>query len=102
MVSEIPLDVYKKVYREIIKEKKKRKFLIHLIIYIIVNAMFIVDNLLYTPKEIWFIYPLIFWGIGLLIHYLYGIHWIDNILKDIEARAEYRAREILKNNIHQN
>jgi len=63
------------------------------VIYALVNAMLVVINLLYSPNAIWFFYPLLGWGIGLSIHYLFGVHWIEKDLEEKEAKAEYRAKE---------
>ena len=93
MAKGISLEEYKKAYREIRKEEERKGFLIHLVIYALVNAMLVVINLLYSPNAIWFFYPLLGWGIGLFIHYLFGVHWIEKGLEEKEAKAEYRAKE---------
>ncbi|WP_202319021.1 2TM domain-containing protein [Archaeoglobus neptunius] len=96
MAEEITLEDYKKAYREIRKEEEKRGFLVHLAVYLLVNAMLIVINLIYSPEAIWFIYPLIGWGIGISMHYLFGVHWLERTLEEREAKAEYRARKAKK------
>ena len=93
MTEEISLEKYKKAYREIVTEEKKKEFLIHMVVYILVNAMLITINFIYSPEVIWFFYPLIGWGIGISMHYLFGVRWIDKELKEREARAEYKLRE---------
>ncbi len=95
-MEEISLEEYKRAYREVKKEKEKRAFLVHLIIYILVNAMLVVINLLSNPQKIWFTYPLFGWGIGIVMHYLFGVRWLDKFLEDLEAKAEYRARRMKK------
>jgi len=40
-------------------EEGKRGFLVHLAIYVLVNVMLIAINFIYSPKTIWFFYPLI-------------------------------------------
>ena len=47
----------------------KSAFLIHLVVYLLFSAFFIVINLLFTPDTLWFIYPLILWGVAVLFHY---------------------------------
>ncbi len=74
----------------------KRGFFVHLVVYIFVNILLVVINFLYSPKDIWFFYPLIDWGIGISMHYLFGVRWIEKELKEMEAKAEYRARETKK------
>ncbi len=48
MTEEISLESYKKAYREIRMEEEKRGFLIHLVVYLFVNAMMIVINFLFA------------------------------------------------------
>lgn len=43
-------------------------FLIHVGIYVVVNALLIAINLANRPDHIWFHWPLIGWGIGVLFH----------------------------------
>ena len=89
---EITLEDYKCAYREVKKEIERSGFIVHLSVYIIVNIMLAIVNLIYSPHKIWFIYPLFGWGIGIVMHYLFGVRWIDKFLENMEARAEYRAR----------
>ena len=96
MAEEISLEEYKKAYREIVSEEEKRDFSVHLVVYVLVNAMLIAINFIYSPEDIWFFYPLIGWGIGITAHYLNAVRWIEKLLKEMEAKAEYRAREIKK------
>ncbi len=96
MSEEISLEEYKKAYREMRAEDEKRGFSVHLVVYVLVNAMLIAINLIESPEDIWFFYPLLGWGIGITAHYLNAVRWIEKILKGREAEAEYRAREIKK------
>jgi len=93
MAEEVSLEEYKKAYREVVSEEEKRDFLVHLVVYVLVNAMLIAINFIYSPEAIWFFYPLIGWGIGISIHYLSGVRWIQKELEEKEAKAEYKARE---------
>lgn len=92
-MEEITLEEYKRAYRDLRKEEEKRGFLIHLVVYILVNVMLTVINLLYSPNKIWFFYPIIGWGIGITAHYLFGVHWLEKLLEEREAKAEYRLRK---------
>ena len=93
MGEEISLEEYKKAYREIVSEDEKKDFSVHLVVYVLVNAMLIAINFIYSPETIWFFYPLIGWGIGISMHYLFCVRWIEKELKEREAKAEYGARE---------
>lgn len=91
--SEVALEDYQRALREVRMEKAKRGFTVHLIVYIIVNVMLIAINLIYTPKTIWFFYPLLGWGIGIAIHYYAGVVHLPKEMEAEEALAERRARK---------
>ena len=65
-------------------------FYAHLIVYIVVNAVLVLINLLVTPRFLWFLFPLIGWGIGLLFHAVFGFglfgvftrEWEDKKIKE--------------------
>jgi hypothetical protein len=52
----------------IFTDKRKRGFLIHLFVYLAVNALLIVVNLLYSAGYYWFLFPLVGWGVALAAH----------------------------------
>ncbi len=52
------------------KAKAKVEFRIHLINYIVINAILAVINLTLTPEYLWFKWPLLGWGIGIILHAL--------------------------------
>ncbi|MFN3231502.1 MAG: 2TM domain-containing protein [Alphaproteobacteria bacterium] len=43
-------------------------FYIHLGVFICVNALLIGVNLAMTPDNLWFVWPLVGWGIGIFFH----------------------------------
>jgi hypothetical protein len=48
-------------------------FRIHLITYVAVNALLLAINLVTSPDKLWFYWPLLGWGIGILGH-AYAVH----------------------------
>ncbi|MGB6055316.1 MAG: 2TM domain-containing protein [Burkholderiaceae bacterium] len=50
--------------------ERKLGFLIHLVVYVLVNAGLVTLNLLLQPQRPWSLGPLFGWGIGLLFHAL--------------------------------
>ena len=48
--------------------KRERGFYGHLASYLICNAFFVALNLFASPGEIWFIVPMLGWGVGLASH----------------------------------
>ena len=43
-------------------------FFFHFSAYVLVNLILIAVNLLTTPDQLWFYWPLLGWGIGILAH----------------------------------
>jgi hypothetical protein len=95
MTPEITLAAYKQAEAELRIEEGRIGFLAHSIIYALVNALLIVLNLLVVPGYLWFFYPLLSWGIGLGLHYLYGVRFVRRMIEDWEAKVEYHARQKL-------
>jgi hypothetical protein len=52
------------------KVEAKIGFFIHLAVYIVVNILLIIINISTTPQYLWFKWPLIGWGIGVIFHAL--------------------------------
>lgn len=50
------------------KAQQVRGFYGHLLTYVLVNAGLAAINLLTFPKMLWFVFPLIGWGLGLAAH----------------------------------
>jgi hypothetical protein len=49
-------------------ERARRGFFIHLLVYVLVNAGLIAINLTTSTDHLWFKWPLIGWGIGVVVH----------------------------------
>ena len=43
-------------------------FYIHLTVYLVVNALLLFINLATSPERLWFYWPLLGWGIGIIAH----------------------------------
>ncbi len=56
----------------------KIKFYRNLKAYVIVNALLAIINLLCTPEFWWVLFPVFFWGIGVLIDFLKAYVLVDN------------------------
>ncbi len=46
----------------------KMGFYMHLAVYIGVNILLIIINLITSPQHLWFIWPIFGWGIGVFFH----------------------------------
>ena len=69
----------------------KIKFYRNFMVYIIVNAMLAIINWVYTPQFWWVAFPMLFWGIGVLKHFLMAFVFVDGIYGE-----SYRERKIME------
>ena len=73
--------------------KDRADFKSHVMVYIGVNLMLIAINFVTSPHTLWFYWPLVFWGLGLLIH---GIFVYLLPAKGFEQRLAEKEYEKLK------
>jgi tellurite resistance protein TehA-like permease len=90
------IEDYKRAYREVAKQEERHGFVAHLVSYILLNTLMFLCNIFLTKGVLWFYFPLIFWGIGLLSHYLWGIRWLENEL----TKREHLAEEFAKRGVY--
>ena len=66
----------------------KKGFYTHLSVYLSVGAFFFAMNMVTWSGKFWFFFPLLPWGIGLLIHYFttFGIPFMDVLSSDWEEK----------------
>ena len=81
------------------KAKKRveeiKGFYVNLISYIVVNIGLLVLNLVTSPKYLWFYWPLLWWGIGLVFHGLKVFIYIPFLGRDWDEKKinEYMEKE---------
>jgi two-component system, LytTR family, sensor kinase len=60
------------LFQESIRARKASRvrtgFFIHLAAYALVNALLVCINVATTPDRLWFQWPLLGWGVGILAH----------------------------------
>jgi two-component system LytT family sensor kinase len=93
--SNVTLERYKKVYRDMMIRREMKAFTIHAMAYAIGNSALIAINLLFVPQFLWFVFPLVGWGSGLAIHYYLGVHTAPRRIEKDGMMAENLARESL-------
>jgi hypothetical protein len=94
MFEGITLQDYERAEADMRAIKGRRGFYIHAAVYVLVNMLLIVINLVFVSGFLWFFFPLIGWGIGLTMHYLFGVLWIRSETENWQSRVEHRAREL--------
>ncbi|QBN20201.1 2TM domain-containing protein [Flavobacterium nackdongense] len=58
----------------------------NLIAYVTVNVGLLVINLVTSPAYLWFLWPLLWWGIGVVIHGLKVFNYMPFFNKDWEEK----------------
>lgn len=92
-------EIYRKAQKRV---KQKKGFYIHFSVYIAVGIFFLTMNLVTDPWDLWFFYPLMPWGVSLLIHYfaIFGLPGKERVLtskwEEKEMEREIRRLEKLK------
>jgi hypothetical protein len=84
---------YQRAERELTLREGKRGFAIHAVVYTVVMSCLTALNILLITQTdenfVWFVFPLIGWGIGLTMHYLHGVRWADR--ETYERQTEIEA-----------
>ena len=82
-------EAYKKAEKRV---EAKIGFYTHLAVYITINILLIIINLITSTAYLWFKWPLIGWGIGVFFHAL-GVFVLSRRLKEemIEKEMEKEA-----------
>jgi len=85
------------------KVKKKKEFFNHLGVYIAGGVFFFgmnfftsMDDPIFRPSDLWAVFPMLGWGMGLLIHYfsVFGVPFLGNQDEDWEEKE--LAKELRK------
>lgn len=92
MAEAVTIDAYQRAEVDVLEEDAKREFRIHAVLFVVGNLIATMFNLLVADEVLWFFYPLIGWGLGLLFHYLAGVRSIRSKVEERQTRIEERAR----------
>ena len=76
--------------------EKKIKFYKNLQAYIIVNAFLAVINWFFSPEFWWVLFPMFFWGIGVLKDFLMAFVFVNKFSDDYRERKIKEEMEKLK------
>lgn len=86
--------IYRHTYRDARSRVKSLKsFYLHLFIYTAVNIGLAGINLVASPGNIWFVFPLAGWGVGLFAHWLFAGAGFRLFSREWEER---KVREIVE------
>jgi hypothetical protein len=89
--QKISLEKYQQTELEVKAREAKTGFKINLTAYAAINTLLAIVNMLTLPSFLWFVFPLSGWGIGLTMHYIFGVHLFSKIVKAEQAKIEQAA-----------
>ena len=87
----ITVKEYQAADRAVAIEESRRGFAAHAMTYVLASAVMVTANLAFGPDSLWFPFPLLFWGFGLFMHYLFGVRRIGHEITKRQASVERRA-----------
>lgn len=91
----VTVDEYQQAEREYTVREQRRGFTAHATVYAVVMSVMIVINVVLIATTdadfLWFPFPLVGWGLGLLNHYLWGVRWVDRGIRTRQATITRRA-----------
>jgi hypothetical protein len=92
------LDDYKSIFRDIHVEAEETLFGIHILIYIVVNSLWVMLNMLFVPSRYRWImfYPLIGWGTLIFVHWWFYVKNASKLCMLREERAESRIGKTIR------
>ena len=90
-MPEITLEDYKRVDRQLERQDARRGFAIHAIVYGLVMTGLIILSVTVGDVFPWAGLPLACWGVGLTLHYLFGVRWADKTISGRQAQIQQRA-----------
>lgn len=96
--NQLELENYQKAKKRV---KELKGFYTHLASFVLVISFLAFINLRFSPKHIWFYWPIIGWGIGLLFHGIaifnflpfFGKEWEEKKIKELiekEKKSEWQ------------
>jgi 2TM domain len=92
----LTVEQYEQAELELETQSARRGFLLHAAIYVVVQATLITINLVAASEFIWFPFPLVGWGVGLTMHYLFGFRWVGREILRRQRRVEERALRLVR------
>jgi hypothetical protein len=91
--NQLDIEKYNKAKKRV---KELKGFYGHLASYVVVIPILIFINLYFSPKHIWFYWPMLGWGTGLFFHAIsvfniipfFGKDWDDKKIKEIMEKEK--------------
>jgi hypothetical protein len=90
-MPEVTLEDDQRMDRQLEPTRARRGFAIHAIVYGVVLAGLIILSVTLGDVFPWAGLPMAWWGVGLTLHYLYGVRWVDKPMSGRQAQIDQPA-----------
>jgi len=107
----ITIEAVEQAEKQIVRQKReamigaefdaiqRREFNTHLISYLIINIFLLGMNLATGIREVWFVYPLLGWGIGLAFHAVAALNRSSGMYQDSREKfVRSRSSQVSEEN----
>jgi hypothetical protein len=84
-MPEVTLEDDTRVDRQLERKGARRGVIVHAIVYGVVLAGLIILSVTLGDVFPWAGLPMVWWGVGLTLHYLYGVRWVDKAISGRQA-----------------
>jgi hypothetical protein len=96
MAATISVQQYEQAERDVMRAEGLQGFRIHAMVYTAVNILLIAINLYLITQTnedfVWFVFPLVCWGVGLTMHWYFGVRRVETSIAAWQHRIEERAQ----------
>jgi hypothetical protein len=86
------LDEYKRLFREAHVEDQRKLLRLHLIIYLVINVIWVILNFEYNQPFLYWVllYPIVGWGLLLVVHWWFYVRNAEGLCRLREVNIEAR------------
>lgn len=91
MIDAITLADYEQAEAELRARDRRAGFAVNAMLYVLINMLLLLINLMTSAGLLWFVVPLCVWSAVLATHYLYAVRFAEQDTRNWQARVERRA-----------
>ena len=89
----LTLKEYEDTELAVAKTEGSRGLTIHALITVAVSALLIAINVVWASQFPWSPFAVLGMSIGVLMHYLFGVRWVEQLTRKHQLRIEEEAAE---------
>lgn len=89
----VSLKEYEDTELALAKAEGRQGLTIHAVVTVLVSAVLIAVNVIWAPQFPWSPFAILGMSIGVLMHYLFGVRWVEQLTRKHQARIERQAFE---------